>query len=69
MKYLKSVEIVKDDISFIGFGASGGTYEILCPKCKKLVRADYYYSKELNLIPKYCCYCGKKWVREKEQSE
>ena len=49
-----------------GTGESGGVITIRCPKCQKPADYTYAVSKDTEIYPKYCAYCGEPLTEDHE---
>lgn len=65
MKWLNDV-IQYEKLAYLGNGKRESVLGLKCPRCS-IVQQQYMIlddNNKGNVIPKYCCYCGKKLVEE-----
>ena len=63
LKYPKSV-LVSITRQIVFNGTECGYVSLKCPKCKEVMTVDYVCGQTKDkLIPKYCCYCGRRYTR------
>ena len=73
-KYFDGV-LIKDKLALLGNGIRQSVVMLMCPKCSAIQEHCMVIYEETNdtilkgenIIPKYCCYCGKKLGKENKQ--